>query len=72
MTVTNADVGGYEFFIQQDATGGHTLTLPSGYWAGGEAYVPTSHASAIDRIYGKWDGTNWWWSVPGVDCSIPT
>jgi hypothetical protein len=72
LTVTNADVGGYEFFIQQDATGGRTLTLPSGYWAGGSAYVPTTTANAIDRVFGKWDGTNWWWSVPGLDCSIPT
>jgi len=72
LTVTNADIGGYEFFIKQNATGEWTLSLPSGYWSGGEAYVATTDANAIDRIFGKWDGTNWWWSVIGLDFSVPS
>jgi len=72
LTVTNADIGGYEFFIKQNATGEWTLSLPSGYWSGGEAYVATTDANAVDRIFGKWDGTNWWWSVIGLDFSVPS
>jgi len=72
LTVTNADIGGYEFFIKQNDTGEWTLSLPSGYWSGGEAYVATTDANAIDRIFGKWDGTNWWWSVIGLDFSVPS
>lgn len=71
VTFSNPDVGIYTLKVIQDATGSRTLTLPSGKWVGGSAYTPTSDASAEDLISIYYDGSSYYYSVVGLDYSVP-
>jgi hypothetical protein len=72
VTWSNPDIGHYLLKVIQDATGSRTLTLPSGKWSGGSAYTPTSDASAVDILSIYYDGSAYWYSVVGLDFSVPT
>ena len=71
VTFSNPDVGIYTLKVIQDATGSRTLTLPSGKWVGGSAYTPTSDASAEDILSIYYDGSAYYYSVVGLDFSVP-
>ena len=70
-TLSNQSIGKYFLTVIQDATGGRTLTLPSGYWSGGVEYTPTSASGAKDKLCIEYDGSAFWYSVVGLNYSIP-
>jgi hypothetical protein len=48
-------------FIQQDATGGRTITWPAGMkWSTGSAPTLSTGAGAVDMVTLLYDGTNYW------------
>ncbi|NTW33764.1 MAG: hypothetical protein HGB12_14280, partial [Bacteroidetes bacterium] len=60
-TFNNGKNGGlYTLFINQDGTGGKTITWPANVkWAGGIAPTLTPTASAVDLIKFAYNGTNY-------------
>jgi hypothetical protein len=56
-------------FVQQDATGSRTLTLPGTELNGGVELSTTP--GAIDSVFFVYDGATFYWFKPGVDGSDP-
>jgi len=69
VSYSNREAGnGYRFKLVQDATGGRSITLPSGNWPGGIVYDSSAaSANQIDFITMYDDGTDLWYSVVGMD-----
>jgi hypothetical protein len=58
------------FILKQSATGGCTVTWPSGItWIAGSAPVMPSAANAVQKVVLYWDGLEWFGSVPESDIS---
>lgn len=67
LSITNAVAGMYGLIrVTQDATGGRTLTLPSGSKVingGGGVVTLTTTGGATDVLSYFYDGTNYYWTV---------
>jgi hypothetical protein len=58
--------------LQQDATGGRTLTMPNAVAAFGVPITLSTAANALDEIMCLHDGVRWKARVGGLSDSIPT
>ena len=58
--------------LQQDATGGRTLTLPNAVASFGVPITLSTAANALDEIMCLYDGVRWKARVGGLSDSIPT
>lgn len=67
LSISNVSQGMYGLIrITQDATGGRTITLPSGSRVingGSGAVTLTQTANAVDILTFFYDGTNYWWTI---------
>ena len=55
----------FSMIVTQDATGGRTLTLPSGVKKPGGALALSTAANAVDILVFFYDGTNWYATLAG-------
>lgn len=63
LTLTNLVAGASgTLIIKQDATGGRTLTLPSGSTVVSGAFSLSPSANAVDVAAFVYDGTTLWWT----------
>lgn len=72
ISFSNTKKAHHHLKLIQDATGGRTFTLPEGYWPGGVAYDGSNaEANQIDMIGVYHDGSDYFYSIMGLDYQIP-
>lgn len=64
--------GIFRIDIHQDGTGGRTLTLPTGKWAGGSAKTMDSTASAMNKLLVEYDGSGYTFDLMTGVASVTT